>query len=215
VAGHQEEAAALEPARGEELVVRQCVVLVGAVEEVVLKHVDDQVLDHHDVARVDALVGPLALVLGVVRVDPVGQVIDHRPVLLLRHPPVVRAHAALDVDDRDVELAGGDAAHDGVRVTEEDRDVRALLVEHARQLRDDRPDHLCVGVAGGAELDVGRRQVELADEHVLEVVGVVLARPDEREPDVVASAQQVDHARRADQVGPDAEDEGDVAHGFR
>jgi hypothetical protein len=72
----------------------------------------------------------LLLVFGEVRVNDVGRVVDDRAVLLLRHSPVVRAHTALDVDDRDVELSGGDAAHHRVGVAQEDHDVGPHVGKH-------------------------------------------------------------------------------------
>ena len=79
------------------------------------------------------------------------------------------------------ELRGRDAAHDRVGVAEEDGDVGVELAQDRIELGDDRADDLGVGGARSAELDVGARQVELADEDVLEVVGVVLPGPPEGE----------------------------------
>ncbi len=154
-------------------------------EVVLVQHVDDQVLDDDDVARIEALGDGLRLVLGEVGVDDVAQVVDRRAVLLLRHPPVVGPHAALDVNDRDVQLRGGEAADDGVRVPEEDGRHRLHLVQHRVETADHLGGDFGVGLAARAELEVGRRDVQLAEEDVLEVVRVVLAGPDEAQVDVL------------------------------
>ena len=74
-----------------------------------------------------------------------------------------------------------------VRVAEEDDDVGLELREHAVRAGAITEPTTSASVSPAApELDVRRRQAELADEHVLEVVGVVLAGPDEGELEVAA-----------------------------
>ena len=102
--GHQVKRVALESALSKEPVRRIFLVFVASVEVIVIEHIDDQVLDHDDVARVQPLADPLLLVLGEVGVDHIGGVVDDRPVFLFRHPPVVGAHASLDMHNRDVQL---------------------------------------------------------------------------------------------------------------
>ena len=75
-----------------------------------------------------------------------------------------------------VQEARRDAAHHRVRVAEEDGRSRPELCQHRVELRDDGADHLGVGLADRAELDVRRLDVQLAEEDVLQVVRVVLAR---------------------------------------
>ena len=82
-----------------------------------------------------------------------------------------------------------------------------IFVEHRKQPRDDRRDDLGVGRAAAPEIDLRRRDVELAEENRLEIVGVVLPRPDEHHLHVGVLAQLVDHERRADDVRPDPENE--------
>ena len=82
--------------------------------------------------------------------------------------------------------------------------------EHRVELRDDGADDLGVGLADGAELDVRRIDVELAEEDVLQVVRVVLPGPDE--DDLVARLllEAPQDQRRADQIRADAEDDRDL-----
>ena len=58
----------------------------------------------------------------------------------------------------------------------------------------------------------GARQFEIPDEHILEIVRVVLTRPNERELDVGLCLEHLENAAGPDQVRADAESEHDVAH---
>jgi hypothetical protein len=115
------------------------------------------------------------------------------------------------VDDRNVQQTGGDAPHHRVGVAEEDGGGRLELLEDRVELRDDGADDLGVRLTDCTELDVGRVDVELAEEDVLQVVRVVLTGPDE--DDVVArlGLEPAQDQRSSDQIRPDAEDDRDLS----
>ena len=160
-------------------------------------------------ARVQPLGDTLRLVLIEVRIDDVGQVVDRRPALLLRHAPVVRPHAPFDVDEWEVLLRHSEAPHHRVGIAEEDDGVGHEVFEDWKQPGDDLGGDLGVGRSAGAQLQFRRRHVELTEEDVLEVVGVALTPPDECHVDVIPGfGAVVEHEACADDVGTDPEDDG-------
>ena len=96
----------------------------------------------------------------------------------------------------------------GIGVAEEDGSDRVHVAQHRIELGDYGGHDGSVGVASALEVDLGRFDIQLPEEDALEVVGVVLARPDEDHLHVVILAQLVDDEGGADDVGPDTEDEG-------
>ena len=179
-----------------------------------VQDVDDRVADDHDAVGVEPLTHALRLVLVEVRVDDVGKMVDGDPVLLFGHAPVVRAHAALDVHDRHVQLRGGDRTDRRVGVSEEHRRGGVEVAEHGIESRDDRRDDVGVRLATGPQVDLGRHHIELAEEDVLQVVRVMLARPDQVEFGVRVAPELLQDQCGADDVGANPEDECQaVVHG--
>ena len=149
------------------------------------RDVDHDVADHVD-AGGDALGGEVRDGRVGRAEAQVGEDVDHHPVQLLRHAPVERAQARLDVADRHVLLRGDEGARQGrVRVTVDEHGVRGLVSEHRLETDEHARGLLGVGARAALDTAVGRAQPELLEEDLREVGVVVLAGVHE---DVVAAA---------------------------
>jgi hypothetical protein len=181
VAGHEVVCLRHEPPCLKEGGAGQSLVVGRPFEVIAVEHIHDRVPGDHDALGVKAFANSLRFVLLEVRIDHIGEVVDQQPVLLLRHAPIVGAHAAFDVDHGDVQLCRGNRSHDRVGVSEEDGRHRTELAQNPAQLGDEAADDLCIVVAAHVELNVGTLDRQLPEEHVLQVLGVVLPGPDEDE----------------------------------
>ena len=214
VARHQVVLPTFDPPLGEEGVGHHRFVATQSGEVVVLEDVDDRIANDDDVGRIEPLPNPMRFVLVAVGVNDVGEMVDRGAVLLFGHAPVVRAHAPLDVHDRQVELGGSDRPEGRVRVPEEHRRGRVEVAQRGVESRDDRRDDVGVGLPPRREVDFCRNHLQLPEEDVLEVVRVVLARPNEVQRAVRVAPQLLDDEGGPDDVGPDAQDERQaVIHG--
>ncbi len=128
--------------------------------------------------------------------------VDDPTVGLLRHPVVEAAVSSLHVKDRDLAALGRDDRQAGVGVTEYQKRVRLHLIDHTVHGDDDPADCLGGIRPGGLEEVVGLPQLEIAEEDLIELVVVVLARVDEHM--VHVTVQRHERARQADDLGPGA-----------
>ncbi len=198
VGGHEHELARGHPVGLEDL---------GAVGRARAEQQRD--VDHHVADHLDPAGHPLRAQVQRRRLGRAQQqrrrVVGQHAVELLRHRAVERAHAGLDVRDRDLSLGGGQRARQRrVRVAVDEHQVGALArqqalerLEHARGLGR-------VGAAAELEVVLGPRQAELGEEDLGELLVVVLAGVDQHLLRFLA--QPVGHRRRLDELRPVPDD---------
>jgi len=177
----------------------QLFVLSDCVDDGVASHLDAPVRNRLGPELVGRLLGGCKEVL--------GGVVDEYPVELLRHLPVEAPEAGLDVGQGPVALAGDNAAREGrVRVALDDDDVGRFALEHLSQTR----HHLArlgrVVARPDFEVVLRGRQFQVVEEHLVEALGVVLARMH----DAVVDSDTVtgsDYRREFDYLGTRSEHE--------
>ena len=107
----------------------------------------------------------------------VARVIGQHAVELLWHRAVERAHAGLDVPDRDAVLGSGERTGErGVRVAVDERQVRLELGQYRLQREQHARGLLGVRARADAQLTIRRGHAELVEEDLGELVVIVLAR---------------------------------------
>jgi hypothetical protein len=118
----------------------------------------------------------------------VADVVRQHAVALLRHGPVGGAHAGLDVGKRCRHSRARQGPAEGrVGVAVDEHEVRPHLLQDRLERMHDASDLVGVRARSDSQPPVGGRQVELPEEHVRQLVVVVLAAVDQEL--VVALAQ--------------------------
>ena len=173
------------------------------------------VLQHfpHRTARGDHPIGRKAFAQQIlardrrVRQVHVGEMIDHAPVDLLRHPLVERSIARLHVKHRNAQPLRRQRGEAAVGVAEHEQRAGPPLAQQPIHGDDHLSDRLGRGRARRVERDVGRADAELAEEDAVELVAVVLSGVDE---EVVGRLiEPGDDAGQPDQLGPRPHDRHD------
>ena len=174
--------------------------------------VDHGVADEMDALGGHALAGEVRDRIGARAQQEIGEAVGDDPVDLLRHRHVEGAQSGFDVCDRDAELARGDGCGEGGVDVAVDDDQLGTSGQHLGfEAHEERCGLLSVASRADTEVDVGPRQVELAEEHLRHAVVVVLARVHQALPGT-ASGQGSDHGSRLGEVGTGP---GDVQQGHR
>ena len=135
-----------------------------------------------------------------------GDPVDLDAIVLLRHRPVARAQARLDVGDRDAGPGGrARACERGVRVAVDERPVRLCVGERGGDARRHRVDVACPGI----EPEVGFAEAELVEEHLRQLAVVVLPGVEDEFVDP-GLAQRHRERRRLDELRPVAHNRQDA-----
>ena len=145
------------------------------------------------------------------REQQAGDVVGENAVGLLRHRPVERAQARLDVRDRNAELDGRERpSQRRVGVAVDQQPARLLLQQHLLDGLEHAPGHRAVRQAADAELVARLRDAHLPEKHLRHQVVVVLAGMHQDFLDA-ALRERARHRRRLDELRPRA-DHGDDFH---
>ena len=164
---------------------------------------------HGRAGEVGALLGQAAVgqvaagVLGVAEVY-VGDDVDDSAVGLLGQALVLAAVAGFHVEDGYVEALGGDGAQAGIGVAEDEEGVGPDGGHQLVGAVDDVADGGAEVVADGVHVYLGVGKLEVAEEHAVEVVVVVLAGVGQDYVEVLSAL--VDGGRQADDLRPRADD---------
>ena len=174
------------------------------VDQVLMEH-----FGHGGAGEVGALFGQAAVgqvaagVLGVAEVY-VGDDVDDPAVCLLGQAFVLAAVAGFHVEDGYVEAFGGDGAQAGIGVAEDEECVGPDGGHQLVGAVDDVADGCAEVVADGVHVYFGVGKLEVAEEHAVEVVVVVLAGVGQDYVEVLAAL--VDGSRQADDFRPRTDD---------
>ena len=173
--------------------------------EVVVQH-----LRHRRAGDVGALlrqaaVGQVAAgVLGVGHIH-IGDDVHDAAVGLLRQALVLAAVAGLHVEDGDVQPLGADDAEAGVGVAQHQHGIGLHLHHQLVALGDDVAHRLAQVLAHGLHIHVRVGELQVLEEHAVEVVVIVL--PGVRQQAVEILAALVDDRRQADDLRARADDD--------
>ena len=135
---------------------------------------------HGAAGDVGALLGQAVLrqvppgVFGVAQVH-IGDDVHNAAVGLLRQALVLAAVAGLHMEDGDVQPLGADDAEAGVGVPQHQHGVGLQFHHQVVAFGDDVPHGLAQGVPNRVQVDVRVGQLQVVEEHAVEVVVVVLA----------------------------------------
>ena len=142
--------------------------------------------------------------LGVGKVH-VGDHVDDAAVGLLGQALVLAAVAGLHVEDRDVQALGRDGRETGVGVAQDEQGVGPRRDHELVARGDDVTNGLAQVGAHGVQVDVGVRELEVAEEDAVQ--GVVVVLPGVREQAVEVAAALLDDLGKADDFGAGAHDD--------
>ena len=131
--------------------------------------------------------------------------IHNATVGLLRQTFVLATVASLHVEDRDMQALGTDDAQATVGVAQNQDSIRLDLNHELVALGDDIAHGLAQVVAHGVHLDLGVGELQVLEEHTIEVVVVILSRM--RQDGVEVLAAFVDHRGQADDLRARADDD--------
>jgi len=153
----------------------------------------------------EARVGQVAArVLAVGQID-IGDNIDNAAVRLLRQALVLAAVAGLHVEDRDVQTLRADDAEAAVRVAQHKHSIGLDLHHQLVALRDDIAHGLAQIRAHGVHVHIRVRELQVLEEHAVQVVVIVLARV--RQDCVEVFPALVDDSRQADNLRASTHDD--------
>ena len=196
VAAHEEVAAGLQPEPRQD-------VRPGDLRHVVVEH-----LAHRAAGRDHPVRGnPFAQQVlprdrAVGQVD-VGDVIDDAAVDLLRHAHVEAAVAGFHVKHGHAPALRGNGGEAGIRVAEDEHGVGLTSARALSTAMMTCPIVSAAVCAGRGQVAVGRAELEVFEEHLVQLVVVVLARVDQHV--VRVPVERRHHARQADDLGPRAD----------
>ena len=167
-------------------------------------------LGHGAASDVGALLGQAVLrqvAAGVLRVTQVHirDDIHNAAVGLLRQALVLAAVARLHVEDGDVQPLSADDAEAGVGVPQHQDGVGLQLRHQIVAFGDDVPHGLAQGVPHRVQVDVRVGQLQVVEEHTVEVVVVVLAGVGQEGVEILPALG--DDRSQADDLRPGAHDD--------
>ena len=165
---------------------------------------------HGAAGDVGALLGQAVLrqvPAGVLRVAQVhvGNNVHDAAVGLLRQALVLAAVAGFHVEDGDVQPLGADDAEAGVGVPQHQHGIGFQVNHQVIGLGDDVPHGLAQGVPHRVQVDVRVSQLQVAEEHTVEVVVVVLAGVGQESVEILPALG--DDRGQADDLRPSAHDD--------
>ena len=142
-------------------------------------------------------------------VQAVSEHVGDQPVELFGHGSVPRSQARLDVDHRDVELAGYQGAgHGRVDVSDDDHAVRAIVQTASLELHHYLGCLLSVAAAADAQHPIGLRDTQVLEEHGRELRIVVLPGVHQDGAHALVAAQGSQHGGNFGEVWAGADHEG-------
>ena len=167
-------------------------------------------LRHGAASDVGALLGQAVLrqvATGVLRVAQVhvGDNVHDAAVGLLGQALVFAAVAGFHVEDGDVQPLGADDAKAGVGVPQHQHDIGLQLRHQVIAFGDDVPHGLAQGVSHRGQVDVRVIQLQVVEEHAVEVVVVVLAGVGQEGIEILPALG--DDCGQADNLRPGAHDD--------
>src|SRR5437899_897620 len=109
----------------------------------------------------------------------VSDVIDDAPVDLLRYALIEAAVARLHVEYRNLAALGWNNRQAAIGIAEHEQSIKPILGQHAIHLDEDLADCFGGTAAGCLEKEIGRAQIEIAEENVIELRVVILASMDD------------------------------------
>ena len=173
--------------------------------QVVVQH-----LGHGRAGHIGALRGHAAgvqVAAGVLRVAQVHirDDVHDAAVRLLRQALVEAAVAGLHVEDGDVQSLGGDDGEAAVRIAQHQHGIRLQAHHLLVAGGDDVADGFAQVAAHGIHVDFRVGQFQVAEEHAVEVVVVVLPGVGQQAVEILAAL--VDDRRQADNLRPRAHDD--------
>ncbi len=130
----------------------------------------------------------------------IGDDVDNAAIGFLRQTLVLASVASLHVEDGDVESLGADDAQTRIGVAQDKHSIWLYLYHQLVALGDDVAHRLAQVNAHGFHIDVGVGQLEVLEEHAIEVIVVVLTRMCQQAVEVLATL--VDDSRKADNLRP-------------
>ena len=142
--------------------------------------------------------------LGVGEID-IGDDIDNPPVRLLRQALVLTAVTGLHVEDGNVQSLRTNDAKAGVRVTQHQNSIGFDSHHQLVALGDDIAHRLTQVRAHGIHIHLGSGELQVLEEHAVQVIIVVLARV--RQDRVEVGAALVDNRRQPDDFRAGADDD--------
>ena len=167
-------------------------------------------LGHGAAGDVGALLGQTVLhqvppgVFGVAQVH-IGNNVHDAAVGLLRQALVLAAVARLHMEDRDVQPLGADDAKAGVGVPQHQHGIGLQFHHQVVAFGDDVPHGLAQCVPHRVQVDVRVGQLQVVEEHTVEVVVVVLAGVGQEGVKILPALG--DDRRKADDLRPSAHDD--------
>ena len=172
--------------------------------QVVVEH-----FGHGAAGDVGALLGQAILrqvTAGVLRVAQVhvGDDVHDAAVGLLRKALVLAAVAGFHMEDRDVQPLGADDAEAGVGIPQHQDGVGLQLRHQVVAFGDDVPHGLAQGVPYRIQVDVRVVQLQVVEEHTVEVIVVVLAGMGQEGVEILPALG--DHRGQADDLRPGSHD---------
>ena len=165
---------------------------------------------HGAASDVGALLGQTVfrqVTAGVLRIAQVhvGDDVHDAAVGLLRKALVLAAVAGFHMEDRNVQPLGADDAEAGVGIPQHQHGIGLQLRHQVVAFGDDVPHSLAQGVPHCIQVDVRVGQLQVMEEHAVEVVVVVLAGVGQEGIEILPAL--CDHRGQADNLRPGAHDD--------
>ena len=172
--------------------------------EVIMQHLCHRAAGHVGPLFGQPAVGQIAAGMLAVGHVHVGDDVHDAAVGFLRQAFVLAAVAGLHVEDRNMEPLGADDAEAGVGIAQHQHGIRLHLNHQLVALGDDVTHSLAKVLAHGLHIHVRVCELEVLEEHSVEVVVVVLGGMRQKAVEVLAAF--VDHGCEADDLRAGADD---------
>jgi hypothetical protein len=140
----------------------------------------------------------------------VAQMVDDFAIQLFRHALIEAAIARLHVENGNLASLGGNDSEARVRVTIDENRLRPLPLQHGVGRGQHPRDGVDRMLAGGIEEVVGAADAEILEEHLVQLIVVILAGMYQQM--IGQTVQTFDDPAHLDQLGPRAQDGHDLAH---
>lgn len=174
--------------------------------------VDHHVADEMDAVRGDMLGREMRQRDGFGREEQGRVVVRDHPVQFLGHAPVEASKSRLHMNDvRPGRHAGHGAGRRGRDVADDEDRIRFPFAEHWDERPDDLPGLRDAVARTDAEIEIGVRDAELAEEHVGHLRVEMLARMHQRRRNA-ARLQRCMERRDLDEIRTRADEKDDVLH---
>jgi hypothetical protein len=143
-----------------------------------------QRVDHHIADKEDSLLGnsfgpQIASCVLTGREEIIRDLVGHEPIDLLRHGPVEASQAGFDMGYKDGQFGGDEGAGCGrVDVADDDDQIGLLFEAHSFEFDHDFPGLLGMASGPDTEVDIRRRNPQVAEKGAGHIIIVMLAGVD-------------------------------------